>query len=139
MDRIDVANATGKPKPIAFTRKVALKTVGMLKDQRIIEPDAKVRISVAYVDRQEMEKLNRMYLEKDSPTDVLSFRYQIKRDKILGEVVLCREVIADYAKEDGKKELDELKKNIVHGLLHIFGFGHNDTMFALQDSIIKKI
>lgn len=139
MDRIDVANATNKTMPIAFTRLVALKTVSMLKDRRIVRPKAKVRISIAYIKKAEMEKLNGMYLKKSSPTDVLSFCYESKRDKIIGEVILCLEMIREFAKEDGKKEKDELKKNIVHGLLHIFGFGHNEAMFILQDSIVKRI
>ena len=89
MDRIDVANATRKTMPIAFARKVAYKTVGMLKDRRAIDPDAKVRISVAFIEREEIEKLNEAYLKKSSPTDVLSFCYEVKRDKIIGEVILC--------------------------------------------------
>jgi len=139
MDRIDVANATRKTMPIAFTRKVAYKTVGMLKDRRVIDPDAKVRVSVAFIEKEEMEKLNKAYLKKSSPTDVLSFCYEVKRDKIIGEVILCLEVIREYAKKDDKEEMEELKKNIVHGLLHLFGFGHNEAMFILQKSIVKKI
>ena len=139
MDRIDVANATNKTMPIALTRKVALKTIGMLKDRRIIKPDARVRITIAYISKSEIQKLNEIYLKKPSPTDVLSFCYEAKRDKIIGEVILCLEVIKKYAKEDGKKVNDELKKNIVHGLLHVIGFGHNESMFILQDSIVKRV
>lgn len=139
MDRIDVANATDKKMPIALTRKVALKTVAMLKDRRIVEPDAKIRIVIAYIPEPEIRNLNQIYLKDPSATDVLSFCYEVKRDKIIGEIVLCLDVIKKYAKQDRKDATSELKKNIVHGLLHVFGFGHNESMFILQDSIIKRV
>ena len=69
---------------------------------------------------------------------MLSFCYEKDDKKIIGEIILCPEVIEENAKND-KIEIElELKKNIIHGILHIIGLEHGERMFSLQEKILSE-
>ncbi len=98
-------------------------------------------ISVAFVDKDEIWKLNRDYRNKNQPTDVLSFTH--KEAGTLGEVIICYEVAADQAQHAGVKVRDELIRLITHGVLHLFGHDHEKksqekVMMALQEWILDE-
>jgi len=74
-------------------------------------------ISLAFVDKTEMQKLNKKFRKKDKPTDVLSFSFDEK--DFLGEIVICPEVV--------KKKKENIKKVFVHGILHLLGYDHKKS------------
>lgn len=105
-------------------------------------------ISFAAIDEHEMKEINRAYRKKNSVTDVLSFpefssRKEIAdsgdKDMVLGEIVLCYNYIADYAKKNGEKVETEVARVVSHGLLHLLGFRHGKKMFDLQNSVASGI
>jgi len=98
-------------------------------------------ISIAFIDKDTIWKLNRDYRDKNQPTDVLSFTH--KDGTMLGEILICYEVAADQAKHVGVKVRDELIRLITHGVLHLFGHDHEKkseekVMMALQDWVLDE-
>lgn len=90
-------------------------------------------LTVRIVDEAEITELNRLYRDKDKPTNVLSFPFE-KIDgldlPLLGDVVICASVVAKEAQEQGKVEQDHWAHMIIHGVLHLLGYDHIDDVEA---------
>lgn len=99
--------------------------------------DCKIELSIAIIDRKEMLKVNLDYRDVEDSTDVLSFCYRRNDKEIGGEILLCWDVIKENAESDGVDSETELKKNLIHGLLHVIGFNHGKSMFAFQKEILE--
>ena len=94
-----------------------------------------VQLSVCIVDRQEITTLNSQYRKKNKATNVLSFPYEPLPGvdiPLLGDVVVCAEVVNDEAHEQGKTAEQHWAHMIVHGALHLLGYDHIDDMDARQ-------
>jgi len=76
-----------------------------------------------------MRTLNRTYRKKDAPTDVLSFpvgRLGPDGTFSLGDIVVCMPVAARQARERGHSLAREIEILVLHGFLHLAGFGHGE-------------
>src|SRR5262249_39362518 len=81
-------------------------------------------ISLAFVDNPTIHQLNKRYLQHDEPTDVLSFPLsEPNAPKLAGELVLGAEVAKDQAESQGHAVEAELSLYVIHGLLHLCGYG----------------
>jgi probable rRNA maturation factor len=69
-----------------------------------------------------IRKLNRQYRGKDRATDVLSFSFG--DDDLLGEVYISLQRARVQARRYGVSYEDELKRLLIHGLLHLTGYDH---------------
>lgn len=82
-------------------------------------------VSIMLVDDEGITRLNKEYLGKDRPTDVLSF-YQAEdpeeRGDVLGDVVISVETAKRQAEERGKRLDEELDLLTAHGILHLLGY-----------------
>jgi probable rRNA maturation factor len=83
-------------------------------------------LSVSFVDRDEMEDLHVRYLGEEGPTDVLSFPQD--DIQLLGDVVICP---AEAASNNPDAEA-EIRLLLVHGILHILGYDHEDDAERAQ-------
>ena len=90
--------------------------------------------------------LNKTYRGKPAPTNVLSFPASRTHREVnfLGDVVLAQETVAREAKELGLPFKNHLQHLIVHGLLHLLGFDHDNeedaqTMEAIEISILARL
>lgn len=108
-------------------------------------------ISIAVVGDKEMRGLNKKYRGKNKTTDILSFGERDTKDFIkikdayLGELVISFPEIRRQAKKEKKTIKNLLKKNLIHGILHLLGYEHEkgegqaEEMFELQEKILKNI
>ena len=103
------------------------------------------QIGISFVTTNEIKKLNLKYRGNDSATNVLSFGTNNDdeaktKDFLLGDIVLCREIIKNEAKKYSKSYENRLKHMIIHGFLHLIGFDHeeNDERISMEE-IEKKI
>jgi probable rRNA maturation factor len=87
------------------------------------------QITVRFVDDVEGRELNRDYRSKDYPTNVLSFPYDTV-PRVVGDLAVCPAVAAREAAEQGKSSEAHLAHLIVHGILHLQGFDHEDDAAA---------
>lgn len=110
-------------------------------------------VSVTFVDKDEIQSLNRDFREKDSVTDVLSFPTLDDEAEIvpfdneaiaLGDVIICSDKCMDQAEEFGHSFEREVAYLTIHSVLHLLGYDHvqqdkEKEMTAKQDEIIKCI
>jgi probable rRNA maturation factor len=93
-------------------------------------------LSIAIVDLAEMTELNTKYRGKEGPTDVLSFECddlcaaEPDEPVTLGDVVIAPEIAEIQAEEYGHTVEQELNLLLVHGILHLLGYDHEDDSDA---------
>lgn len=144
MHQILIQQTTGKT---VFHPKAALlrKWAKITLDKRTASTEVTVRI----VNTEEMAYLNSTYRHKTGPTNVLSFPFDIPKGidmdiPILGDIVICAEVVNQEAAEQGKTLDAHWAHMIVHGVLHLLGYDHvkeseANIMKALEVDILNKI
>lgn len=125
--------ATDIPSAADFTRWV--ETV--LKQQHT-EGELCIRI----VDSEESRELNRDYRDKDKSTNVLSFPFEVPPGiplTLLGDLVICAEVVAQEACEQQKPAQNHWAHMVVHGTLHLLGFDHINDDEAEQMEALERV
>ena len=90
-------------------------------------PDAE--LSIVLVDDAEIQLLNRDYLQRDKPTNVISFSMREGEGgnlhpDLLGDVVISTETAARDAAEAGVSFESEVLFLLMHGILHLCGYDH---------------
>ncbi len=97
-----------------------------------------VEVSIRIVDRAESQTLNREFRQQDKATNVLSFpagRIEGLPDdapRILGDIVICANIVNQEAVEQGKTIGEHWAHMVVHGTLHLLGFDHVNDDEALE-------
>ena len=74
-----------------------------------------------FVDDNEILEMNKKFLKHDYYTDVITFG-ELENKKISGDIAISIERVLDNSKTYGVEFEDELKRVMVHGLLHIMGY-----------------
>lgn len=80
------------------------------------------KLSIAFVDDNEIKKLNNRYFNSNEVTDVIAFPLNNHKSALNGEIVVSVETAVDTA---GKENIDvegEIILYVVHGLLHLLGY-----------------
>jgi probable rRNA maturation factor len=88
----------------------------------------------------EIQVLNKEYRDKNQVTNVLSFQSDIPdevEESILGDVVICVDVVREEALVGDKKFADHLTHMAVHGILHLIGHDHEDITSAYKMESIE--
>lgn len=86
-------------------------------------------ITIRLVEVDEGRALNRDYRGKDYATNVLSFPYA-SAPRVCGDLVLCPAVVAQEAEAQGKTLEAHYAHLVVHGMLHLQGWDHEDDASA---------
>ena len=115
-------------KSITVFRKIASETL------RLLDIPSTSELCLTFVLDAEMRDLNKSYRNIDRTTDVLSFPQldidegsAIKDEKdlvLLGDVVISTETALRHSEKYGVTLHQEIKKLIVHGILHLLGHNH---------------
>lgn len=119
------------------------------KKQENIEEEAE--LSVTFVDKQEIQEINKMYRDKDKVTDVISFSLEedepeiegLDMPRVLGDIIICLEVAKEQAESYNHSLSRELGFLALHGFLHLLGYDHmteedEKEMFSRQDEILNE-
>lgn len=113
-------------------------------------------VSVLFCNDEYIKELNSSYRNIDAPTDVLSFENDEEYEdeegkwKCVGDIAISLDTLpvnAEYFNEDTNAEL---KRLLVHGLLHLNGMDHGEEhiekglapvceMLVLQENILEKL
>lgn len=120
---IDIQNATGKP---LFVNEDTIEQWAKITLGKAL---AAAELSLRFVDKTEIQILNRDYRHMDKPTNVLAFPVDIPEEvqencPLLGDVIICPEVLMEESLTQ-KKDLSQHWAHItIHGLLHLLGYDH---------------
>ncbi|MCW9699401.1 rRNA maturation RNase YbeY [Avibacterium sp. 20-129] len=108
-----------------------------------LQPEITIRV----VDEAESQMLNATYRGKDYPTNVLSFPFECPEEvelPLLGDLVICRQVVEREAKEQDKPLMAHWAHMVVHGCLHLLGYDHieddeAEEMESLETEIMQEL
>jgi probable rRNA maturation factor len=92
-------------------------------------------LTIRIVGALESRRLNREWRGKDKPTNVLSFpaapeSFSSMDEMPLGDLAICASVVAREAREQGKMARAHWAHMVVHGVLHLLGYDHEDDADA---------
>ncbi len=128
------------PKP-ALLRKWAKAALSAQLDS--------AEVTLRIVEKTEMTELNSMYRKKQGPTNVLSFPADLPDDiemdmPILGDIVICADVVNNEAAAQGKTKDAHWAHMIVHGIYHLLGHDHEkddeaEVMEQLEIATLQKL
>lgn len=113
-----------------------------LQDRREV-----AELTVRIVGTDEIRQLNHRYRHQDKPTNVLSFPFDAPAGlelPLLGDVVICADVVRREALEQGKPVEAHWAHMVVHGVLHLLGYDHvnecdAERMEALEVEILRHL
>lgn len=101
-------------------------------------------VGVTFVGPRVIADLNLRYRGRGYPTDVLSFLYPgetVDGKPYLGEIVLAPAVAAENARRAGTSFEAEVRRLLVHGVLHLAGYDHETDggeMLRLQSRLLRR-
>ena len=107
-------------------------------------------ISLLFCDDAFIQNLNKQYRDIDSPTDVLSFEQgdeyfdEAGETRFMaGDIVISLDSLRFNAEEFNVEINEELKRLIVHGILHLNGMDHSDNspeqeMLKFQEELLMQ-
>ena len=120
--------------------------------------DSQRGISVLITNDAEIQKLNKQFREKDFPTDILSWTYDVgggeiagpepnesQEENIVGEMAVSVERVSKQAYENGWDFETELIRLLAHGCAHIAGWDHEESekqerdMLELEIQLLKVV
>lgn len=88
------------------------------------------RLSIAFVDNNEIKKLNKRYFDSDEVTDVISFPLSNNKNFLSGEIIVSVETAVETAGGRSISIEGEIILYIVHGILHLLGYDDDNERDA---------
>lgn len=100
-------------------------------------------ICITFVDDPSIRKINLQYLHQDKPTNVISFPLQEGEfceinPAMLGDIVISVDTAEKDARKGNYSFDEEVLILIIHGLLHLTGYNHENTSRAEARKMQKK-
>ena len=103
-------------------------------------------LSLFFCNNDTIQKLNSQYRNLDESTDVLSFIMgETQEGRFLpGDVVISLEKVIENSGRFGVSPGEELRRLLIHGILHLSGMDHtsngeNEEMLILQDKLLREL
>jgi len=163
--RLEIRNFTQNKIDKRFFQKITEVVLGLVAKEKKTELGKldNVEISLAFVGDGRMRKLNKIYRGHNRVTDVLSFGNKpiisyltkafpcLKKNqelefievpdniKQLGEIVICYSRAKKQAKRANHSLERELTILLVHGILHLLGYGHKEGEEAEEMERMEKM
>ncbi|MHB8828897.1 MAG: rRNA maturation RNase YbeY [Syntrophales bacterium] len=100
-------------------------------------------LSVLIVDDEQIRAINRDYLERDRPTNVISFAMTEGEGgnihpELLGDIVISAETAVRDALAGDLPLMDEMEFLMIHGLLHLLGYNHENVGHEEAERMKRK-
>ncbi len=141
---IDVQFAVDIEQPPAAELAQAAEAVMRRLDEKVAVTDVCLRI----VDAEESRQLNGTYRGKDKATNVLSFPADVALPdggtRILGDIAICDAVVRAEAEAQHKSLQAHYAHMVVHGMLHLYGYDHEepedaDAMEDIEREVLGRL
>ena len=84
--------------------------------------NADTNINIIFVDDAFIQDMNRTYLKKDRPTDVISF---LLEEDVFGEVYVSLDTAQSQSVAYQVSFQEEVARLVIHGVLHLLGYDDN--------------
>ena len=140
--KIKINNLNGK-------RKISGKIVRKAAERVLRKSGLKTAlVDITFVGNRKIKTLNAEYMKRQSPTDVISFTLEgcDIRDKKgpVGDVYISSDMAWDNARRFGTSYEKEILLYVIHGMLHLLGFGDKTArekkkIQKLEKQFLKQI
>ncbi|GHV87647.1 hypothetical protein AGMMS50267_00070 [Spirochaetia bacterium] len=145
MNRVAI-NACEVPLPlwVGALNEYSLKVLAVLQKENW-------DLSILLCNDVYIRRLNAQYRDKDEATDVLSFNLGEtvtgeggERRYLPGDIVISLETLGENARYFGVREDEELRRLVIHGILHLDGMDHEtnergEPMLCLQETVLAAL
>ena len=113
--------------------------------------DNYIFVELHSINKIESKNLNNDYFDKNYSTDVITLpifknyksllNSNLKENVILGDIFICKDELKINAEKYEKTLIEELQLVLVHGLLHLLGFSHNQEtkLKKYEEKILSKL
>ena len=150
MNTIDISYDNDAYKTLAPKKEVLAYLNKVLTELKL----SNVEFSVTFVDERNMRNMNRKFRAINDSTDILSFAAEDddgfgfisagRRKRVLGDMLICPEVLKRNAERFKVSENEELRRLLIHGVLHLSGDNHqtndpSEPMLIKQEKILAKL
>ena len=152
MNTIDISYEDASFKAFA-PKKTVSEYLGKILDYLGLK---NVEFSVSFVTEASMHAMNKDFRGIDDSTDILSFAAEDedpdgitfvsagRRKRVLGDMVICPDVLKRNAKTFEVSENEELRRLLIHGVLHLSGENHqtndmSEPMLIKQEKILSDL
>ena len=150
MNTIDVSYDKDSYKELAPKKFVLEYLNKVLSEIKL----SNVEFSVSFINEVNMKRMNRKFRDIDDSTDILSFAAEDddgfgfisagRRKRVLGDMLICPEVLKRNAQTFKVSENEELRRLLIHGVLHLSGENHqtndpSEPMLIKQEKILSKL
>jgi probable rRNA maturation factor len=100
-------------------------------------------LSLLLVDDARIQDLNRRYLNRDKPTNVLAFpmregEFSTLHPHLLGDLVISVETAKRQSNRFGLSKMEMVILLMIHGILHLIGYEHEGTRKGAQEMTLKQ-
>ncbi len=114
-------------------RELSLEEIKNNVEKVVNAKNIRKRVFLYFVDNNEIQRLNKEFLGKNKPTNVISFPSD--ETKVLGEIFISVPY-CESEQEETNLELNELISfYFIHGLLHLLGYEH---IYGGEDEVIMQ-
>ena len=129
--KIDFFSESKKwPRRMPKIKTITNKTINMMLSY--FKKDYKLELNIILTDKSKMIKLNKIYNNKQSDTDVLTFISKIS-NKNVGKILYCDiffsiDTIEKFIRRNKISIYDHFNHLLIHSLLHINGYDHKNNL-----------
>ena len=100
-------------------------------------------LSLLFVNDLQIQALNRQYLHRDKSTNVLAFpmrkgEFSTLHPHLLGDLVISVETAKRQSNRFGLTEIEMVILLMVHGVLHLIGYDHEETKKGAKEMAFKQ-
>ena len=139
MPRTRTAN-THTPRVKVAGRHAPLSRAGVIRAaQTVLAAERRdAQLSISFLGRDAMRRLNRRWTGRDALTDVLAFPLPLPDGSLAGDIYICPWVATREARDRGLPARQELIRLVVHGVLHVLGYDHPEDHRRVKSSMWKR-
>ena len=123
---------SGRPQPLPPSCVRRVVSAVLAGERR------RARMSVTFLGRDAMRRLNALHLGHDRPTDVISFALRHPGGELVGDVYVCPWIAAREARARGVPLRQEVIRLVVHGTLHALGYDHPDDERRTRSAMWRR-
>ena len=99
-------------------------------------------VSITFDGDDRLRTLNREYLGRDRPTDVIAFDLSRGDNSLIGDIYISIDRAKEQASAYGVPLEEELLRLELHGILHLIGYDHDGdrgNLWDVQESWLKRL
>lgn len=115
-------------------KNIIHKIISYIKSKHLLKIDS---LEINFVASDTIHKMNNEYLGHNYPTDVISFNYSNESNNLDGEIFICYQIAEENSKIFKVKYDNEIKRLIIHGVLHLIGYDDTTLLKRRKMKIVE--